>query len=126
MCELEGGDEGILFPENHTHPHPHAALWGCAPSRRTFSFHTVQSLSAFGDYTGSISKPCSLLMLQRRTGSHAVSYCPFWRNKKWPASRIPFSSSRTLCNRILQPSGISCIISGVNSSKVSTKSSSSS
>ena len=21
------------------------------------------------------------LMLQRRTGSHSVSYCPFWRNK---------------------------------------------
>lgn len=24
----------------------------CAPSRRTFSFQTVQSLTAFGDYTG--------------------------------------------------------------------------
>jgi len=47
------------------------------------------------------------LMLQRRTGSHSVIYCPFWRNKKCPASRMPFSSSRTLCKSILQPSGIS-------------------
>jgi hypothetical protein len=110
VCELEGGDEGILFPENHTHPHPHAALWDCAHPEGNFHSKpcslSLRSVATRGTEisvsvrVGEEMKNDKLitlkLMLQRRTYPHFVFYCPFWRNKKWPASRMPFSSSRTL------------------------------